>query len=460
MPPAASPPSNAETPPAKEPPAAPFPSDRSGDADKIWAEYFEHNRPSLRAVGDLILKLNQEKRHAHVIGVIEAALINGQAQPWMYEVLALSMEIEKRPAEEIERVVMSFTDFGAADFESMSYAAAMLCSFQRHDAALRMYRQASRMAPERSEPYGLGLKLAKAKSPDDVQWTACGVLEYYWAQDHAVIHRQAENKAAEAERLLRNSRDQKRADELHAAIAGAQERDVVVRLEWSGDADLELSVEEPLGSVCSLELPFTPGGGVHAHDGFGPLIENCYEEYLCPKGVTGEYIVRVQVRNGNVVANRAAVTITQHRGTATETVKKDFLTIGKEASSLKFRLKNGRRTDERQVAFVPPLPLRGVVRKGGRKARPQNFGQAIAQFMEGAAANQITRVSGDDVVGQQQLQQAVGGVVAFQPIVQVIPEGVRADVLAIVSADRRYVRLSISPLFTSITDVFTFTITR
>lgn len=47
--------------------------------------------------------------------------------------------------------------------------------------------------------------------------------------------------------------------------------------------------------------------------------------------------------------------------------------------------------------------------------------------------------------------------VGFQPIINVIPEGVTLTVQAVISADRRYVRLTVIPLFSSIADVFTFT---
>ncbi len=47
--------------------------------------------------------------------------------------------------------------------------------------------------------------------------------------------------------------------------------------------------------------------------------------------------------------------------------------------------------------------------------------------------------------------------VGFQPQIQFINEGVNLEVLAVISADRRYVRLSVLPTFTNITDVQTFT---
>lgn len=46
--------------------------------------------------------------------------------------------------------------------------------------------------------------------------------------------------------------------------------------------------------------------------------------------------------------------------------------------------------------------------------------------------------------------------IGFQPVIQTIPEGTSLTVQAVVSADRRYVRLSVLPVFTNITDVFTF----
>ena len=51
---------------------------------------------------------------------------------------------------------------------------------------------------------------------------------------------------------------------------------------------------------------------------------------------------------------------------------------------------------------------------------------------------------------------AFGGGVGFAPIVAFIPEGVSLTATAVVSADRRYVRLALAPMFNSIVDVATF----
>lgn len=48
------------------------------------------------------------------------------------------------------------------------------------------------------------------------------------------------------------------------------------------------------------------------------------------------------------------------------------------------------------------------------------------------------------------------GAVGFQPIVQPVSEGINLQVVAVISADRRFVRLSLAPQFNNIVDVFTF----
>lgn len=59
------------------------------------------------------------------------------------------------------------------------------------------------------------------------------------------------------------------------------------------------------------------------------------------------------------------------------------------------------------------------------------------------------------VVGQ--IPNIAPGAVGFQPIVQPFPDGIMLMVSGVVSADRRYVRLSMSPNFSQIVDIQTFT---
>jgi hypothetical protein len=356
----------------------------------------------------------------------------------MYEVLAVSMKIKKYPAEDVERVMLSMTDFGGADFNSMITSAAYLARFGSVETALRLYRQASRIAPDRPEPYVLGLKHAvDVKSIDDIIWAACGILQHDWSKEHADHHRNAEDELAALEKRLTKQKDESRLQQLRTAIAAAKQRDVVIELTWSGTGDLDLEVEEPFGSVCSFAQPQTASGGFLLNDGFGPRPEDCHETYVCPQGPSGEYRVRVKHSWGQIVGQRATLTLTTHQGTPDEKVERRTVVLEKGAAATAIDLAEGRRTQMRVVAAVPrPLDRRIAGRPIGRRRIDPDMRRAAAEFFESRGA--------------------FVGAVGFQPIIQTLSEGATFGATAIVSPDRRYVRMGLNPVFSNITDVFTF----
>lgn len=433
--------------------AAPFPDADSGDPLAIWSAYFQANAPDPADVRQLIRKFNNEARHDHIIAVIQSALINGQAQPWMYEVLALSMETEGYPDNEVQRVVMSLVDFSGADFETMMLSAAYLVRFGREVAALQLYQQASRLMPERPEPYILGLRLAREHHlPEDVRWAACGVLRHCWTRDHAEHHQRAGDAALVAERWLREAGETDQADALIQAVTDARRRDLIVRLEWSGNSDLDLMVEEPLGSICSFAERDSAGGGVLIHDGYGPRPENCYESYVCALGMPGDYRLTVRHAWGNVVGRRALLTITQHAGTEQEETTRHVVNLEGGETELTWHLADGRRTMPRMFAtaslmqsFELPTPRRPASIRG----IDPKVDLVSAEF----AADHLPGLAGSADPGMP----AGAGVIGYQSLVQLIPQGASLSAAATVSADRRYVRIGVVPLFSSITDVFTFT---
>ncbi|MEZ6144942.1 MAG: hypothetical protein R3B91_05785 [Planctomycetaceae bacterium] len=439
---------------AEDAEAAPFPDIKSGPPNLIWSDYFGRNRPTEAALRKEILNLHNQGEHEHVIHAIQSALLNGQSQPWMYEVLALSMEIAGRPKEEVQRVLLSLTDFGSANFESMMYSAAYLLRFGRDEMALRLYRQASRQAPERAEPYILGLKLARQHPQDDaVQWAATGVLEYGWTKNYEQLHQEAEDAIVEETRRLRKTNDQQALATFQSAIQQARRRDLRVTLTWNGPADLDLIVEEPGGTVCSFDSADTPGGGIHLHDGFGPVASNCREEYVCPQGVSGTYRLRIKHAWGDVVGRRAQLTITEHEGSPNEKTIRQTVTIGDSDSVVPMTLKNGRRTHPRTVTTSQIDPVSA--------ARPQQRFSARSSVITAGHSeadldrfNQSRRNSAV-VAGTNQAAPTVGAV-GFQSVISTVNDGTFLQVNPVVSADRRYVRVAVNPQFTTLTDVFTF----
>ncbi len=424
--------------------AAAFPDWKNGQPNQVWPAYFRENTPSAPAVQALIIQLHGAEQHEHVIWAIQSALINGQAQPWMYEVLALSMELAGRPREDIERVVLSLSDFGAADFDSMMYSAAYLTRFDRREAALRLYRQASQLAPERAEPYILALKHARhVRDADAVGWAACGILRFAWTRDYAELHRDAENAALEAEQWLRRDGDAAAADELKSSVAEAHARDLVLRLTWSGTADLDLIVEEPAGTVCSFENRDSPGGGVLTHDGYGPTAANCYEEYICAFGFRGDYRVRVQQSWGNAVGGRATLTMIRHAGTPQEQTQTRAIVLNDAEASIPIALDDGRRTGLKVVGTFD-LPTRFDAAA---------FVERIPETTDPA----IRQAALEEYEESRSRSSRRAAAVGYQPVVTIIPEGTQLTTGAVVSADRRYVRINATPVFSEIIDVFTFT---
>lgn len=380
---------------------------------------------------DLVGDLLDARKYEDVVICLEQAILHGQAQPWMYQVLAVAMEAAGRPKSQIERVMMSSQDMVANDLESMMQLAAYLARFKSYDRAIELYRQAAAIEPSRPEPYVMALEIAiLSKNYQAVAWSAPEVLSYSWSKGRERLNKTAEQAAAEASRELIKAGNYPLALELQAAMRKARQLDLVVRLEWSGKGDLDIQVVEPGGAECSVINPMTVSGGIFVHDGFGPNQAKCYEEYLCPQGLRGEYKVIIRHNSGDIVGKRARLTIIRDRGTNLEEAITETIFLSSRDQSVRFFLNHGRRKN-----------ADAAVNDSKRDSKPVPPGSVYAQL--GGAG-------GIGAIGFR------GTAVGYTTVVTEIPEGIRMSAMATVSGDRRYVRITAQPIFSSITDVFTF----
>jgi hypothetical protein len=413
-----------------------------------WDQFIAEKSPKPEVVRELVTSFSTTGQHASSIGLIEASIRAGQVQPWMHEVLALAMQLDGRPKAQIERVMLSSIDVGSGDVASLAFLATYFARLDRPERALSLLDQAVRIDPHRQELYLLATKVAQSsQSWDTILWSAPGLLETSWGSDRQEMVKLADAAANEAEAAFRKQGNDSAADRLRRIMNQARGCDLQVKVEWNGAGDVDLLIDEPGGAVCSHETPRTLGGGHLSRDGFGPRQENCHEEYVCPRSFAGEYRIRIRHVQGDIVGKRVVVTISKRVGLpdAEETTR--TVVLGKDDQELRVMMRDGRR---QAPAAVPDATSR-------KARRATTSGNAILAELKGHAppAKELPPLA--QIGNSNGNGSAVGvGVSAIAPQVSSIAEGVSLSALAVVSGDRRYVRLTLQPSFTAIRDVIQF----
>ncbi len=411
------------------------PSAKSSAAESVtdWKQMFEGSKPvDPKKVRTLVLDLHQQGKPEEVIALIEQAILHGQIQPWMYEVLALTMEAVGRPRSQVARVLLSSRDLIGEDSDSILYLAAYLTRFERYEQALRLYRQVSILDPLRVESYVMGMGVAEIlQDPAAVAWTAPGVLLRAWGKDRQDLHRRANELGRQTVQHLQETGQELEATALEHLMAAARQHDLHVTLDWNGNGNLDLEIIDPTDAVCTARQPATPGGVLHIQSGEGPRQADCVEEAVAPVALSGEYRLVVKHVGGEIVGKRARLTIVRYEGSPRELRQTQTIPLSGQGQTIRVLLKDGRLP---APMAVPSPPTSAQRRRTGRGANVRALPEVNPRGPVGAFSNSV----------------------GFQPVVQFIPSGVQLTALALVSADRRYVRITAAPLFTNITDVFTF----
>src|SRR5262249_13358149 len=154
--------------------------------------------------------------------------------------------------------------------------------------ALEVYRQVIKLAPLCQEAYALGLQTAvRTNDVEGIRWSTVGILRQAWPSNQEAVRNAALRTAKSTLEDLKAKGDQATYEAYRTELDAALVRDCVVKVSWSGDADVDLIVDEPAGTTCSISQPRTTAGGVWLGDSYAggdaTPSEGFSETYVCPE---------------------------------------------------------------------------------------------------------------------------------------------------------------------------------
>jgi len=399
------------------------------------------------------------KQFQEVIDTIGDAMRKTLPAAWMYQALSTAMEGCEYPGSEIRRVLLSSIDFGG-DVDASIKIGKYLAGQGMKKEALTVFHDAHRSNPMLKEPLELGLEISlEIQDQDGIRWSSTGILSQAWTDDHVPMIQKALFAAEAAYIRLQKAKETTKALAFVQEVKQARLRDVMVRVVWTGDADVDVSVEEPTGSICDNSNPRTLGGGLHLMDGSSldkPRKDGFSEMYVCANGYSGQYKILIRKVWGEVSGGKVTVNLATDYGTPDEKITQHVLPLLQDAI-LVTEVKNGHRKEpivEAQLAQV--------------KKRMADAGAVLAQMApsssngSSSSYQQLLRSlnggpNGGNGNGQGGIGPFIGrNVVGYRPVLTFINQGTFMQASVVISDDRKYVRIAPLPNFSDIIAVDTF----
>ena len=296
------------------------------------------------ATAEFLMQFNE---YGHAAEVLKGNLRKGLAtDAWAHEALSIALQMSQGAPAEIERAAVSAIDLDPTDAKAYLKAAKVEADLKNHDLALVFCKKAAEYGPDQPRAYANALAYAEASTDvkaDAVEWAVGNLMKRDWSTDDGIdYHKQA------VERLGKLVAKYKvvgaNVDGLNKMLTERTSRDVVIELLWQGSADLDMTVTEPTGSVCSATRKRTTGGGVLACDVLDQKDESRSETYTAALAFSGTYKVSVKRAFGQSVGNTATVKVTRFKGTPNES--HDLFTVDLSSPKpIEVKVDGGTRTE-------------------------------------------------------------------------------------------------------------------
>jgi tetratricopeptide (TPR) repeat protein len=438
---------------SKPQPTLPVKIDPTLPPERFWEDFcskYELSGPVLRRITK---QLMDEGQFAQVVALLQTVIRQGPPEPWVYEGLGLAMLAAGESLEEVERALMSGVAFAETPVDAL-YVAMYLEKLGLERRALSLYRQLADMTPAFPEIAVRALRLArKLDDVDTLKWATVAVLSQAWPEEKKHIWFEAYGTASDLLKRLEAEKRESERREYLAALDDAVRRDVVVEVSWVGDADVDVMVQEPPGTVCSLRNPRTTSGGIFLGDTvshLGHAGKELREVYVCPRGFEGTYRVLVQRVWGSLPADRVKVSVYRHLWSDRPQAIEKVVALKDGRAVVEFELDQGRRTEPIEAHKLAQVANRQLAIS--RAVLAQQLAGAVDPGAMASLAN--SRGGGGSFVPF--VPVVTGGAVGYQPVVVPVTEGAMLYAWAVISADRRYVRVSPMPQFSGIAEVNVF----
>ena len=323
------------------------------DSTKLWNDAFDKTITDPTLVAQAAEALFDYKEYGHAAEALKAGLRKGRTNgAWAFEALAIALQQSQAAPAEVERAYLSGTDLDPADPKAYLRAAKAEGELGQIDQAVAFCKRAADLEPNIPSPYANALVYAERATDvqtDVVHWAAENLLRRDWEKDGTDYHAQAKQRAGKIVKKLDAAGRGADADKLRKVLTDDGQRDLVVELLWQGAADLDLSVAEPNGSVCSATHTRTTGGGVLTADILEQRDDNRAEVYAAASAFPGAYTVTVKPVLGRTTDGKARVQVTKFKGTPRQEVEIHSIDLS-AAKPVKVYLSGGTRTD---LASVP-----------------------------------------------------------------------------------------------------------
>ncbi|MDR1957895.1 MAG: hypothetical protein LBQ54_02430, partial [Planctomycetaceae bacterium] len=429
------------------------------DPEAVWNAVFGDLQPSDNNIRYAASSLMKKESFRMTASLIYRAIQKDQAETWMTMLLPMALEAAGAPIAEQERALLSTAPYQVSPMERLSLGAS-LEKIGAKERAMQFYHETSKLAPELPDPYIYAVRLAEELNDDNAKkWVSLGIAAQDWqGREVPEVYQRGRNIYQGLLEKMRSENRTEEADAYEAAMKQAQVRDCVVVLEYVGDADVELMVKEPAQTICWYNQPRTTSGGFLVSSKNDPKTAVKKKTYVCPEAFSGKYEVLAKKFWGTVPSGKVSVRVITHWGTDSEASEEQSLPLHGENGAVKvvFDLKDGRRTGSLEEAIV-----NNAVREQ-QKVRDMNL-LSKKIVMESSHAVLADTISSSDSTNNAVTtnpawnwwlpQTAVG----YSPQITTIPVTASLEeALAVVSADRCYVRVTPNPLFSQILDVFTY----